>query len=391
MSFIRYSRHFSNFDCCFEIFTLIIFRYLSRELFSTVFAVTSVLLLILIGNRLIRQLAMAAEGEIPLEVVMYTVYLRLPSLLEMILPLALFMGILLAYGRLYAESEMTVLTATGFSENKLLKYTLILATAIAGLVGFFSLYLTPLGAEKLEQVLQKQASMTEFEMISPGRFQSTKRGKRFTYTESLNDNKTIMQNVFIADGDTLILAKEGTQRVDAYTGERFLELHNGTKYNLVPGQAEAEVLEFSMYGVKISEQTTSRKKLRVEAVPTSQLLNSDKVKYQGQLQWRLSLIIMIPICALIALPLSKVNPRQGKFARMVPGIILFMLYLTLVISVTGMVEKGRLIPMIGIWPVHLIYLSIGLFLLYFPEFKRRRLLAKQLKLAAQIKQTEGRA
>jgi len=360
---------------------LIIFRYLSRELFATMFAVTSVLLLILIGNRLIRQLAQAASGEIPLEVVMYTVYLRLPSLLEMILPLAMFMAILLAYGRLYAESEMTVLTATGFSDNQLLKYTLMAASVVAMAVGLFSMALSPWGAQKLEEVLKKQAQMTEFEMLSPGRFQSTKRGKRVTYTESLNDDKTVMQDVFIADGNSLIVASEGTQRIDAYTGERFLELHNGQRYDLFPKHAKAEILSFDMYGVKIAEGSNARNKLRAEAIPTMDLIGSNKPKYQGQFQWRISLILMVPICALIALPLSKVNPRQGKFARLLPAIILFMLYITLVISLTGMVQKGKLNPYIGVWWIHIVYLLIGLALLFYPDFKRKRLIKKQQQFA----------
>ncbi len=78
-------------------------------------AVTGILLMILMSSRLIYQLTAAAAGKIPLEIVFFTLLLRMPSFLEMILPLSLFIAILLAYGRLYAESEMTVLTATGFS------------------------------------------------------------------------------------------------------------------------------------------------------------------------------------------------------------------------------------------------------------------------------------
>ena len=82
-------------------------------------AVTLVLMLIMMSGRLINQLASAAAGEVSLEVVFFTLLLRMPSFLEMILPMALFISILLAYGRMYSENEMTVLTATGFSERRL--------------------------------------------------------------------------------------------------------------------------------------------------------------------------------------------------------------------------------------------------------------------------------
>jgi lipopolysaccharide export system permease protein len=106
-------------------------------------AVTGILLMILMSSRLIYQLTAAAAGKIPLEIVFFTLLLRLPSFLEMILPLSLFIAILLAYGRLYAESEMTVLTATGFSNTRLLGYTLLPAGFITVLVAFFQLVFEP--------------------------------------------------------------------------------------------------------------------------------------------------------------------------------------------------------------------------------------------------------
>ena len=122
---------------------------------------------------------------------------------------------------------------------------------------------------------------------------------------------------------------------------------------------------------KLSEQ-----KIKKEAVPTSELFGSDQNRHVSQLQWRFSLIIMVPICALIAFPLSKVNPRQGRFARLFPAIILFMVYITLLISLRGMLSKGNLSPAIGMWWVHGVYALIGAGLLWIPEWNRRRKLRK---------------
>jgi len=335
-------------------------------------AVTGILLMILMSSRLIYQLTAAAAGKIPLEIVFFTLLLRMPSFLEMILPLSLFIAILLAYGRLYAESEMTVLTATGFSNTRLLGYTLLPAGIITLLVAFFSLYLSPLGAQKMEDLYRKQATMTEFELLVPGRFQSTDKGSRVTYTEGLSADKSQMNNVFIADGNTILLAQTGTQKVNPDTGSRFLELHNGKRFDIAPGKLDVEILDFDLYGVKIADEQAERRKIKKEAVPTSELLGSDQARHVSQLQWRFSLIIMVPICAMIAFPLSKVNPRQGRFARLFPAIILFMVYITLLISLRGMLSKGDISPAIGMWWVHGVYALIGLGLLFVPEWNRRR-------------------
>ena len=231
-------------------------------------AVTLVLMLIMMSGRLINQLASAAAGEVSLEVVFFTLLLRMPSFLEMILPMALFISILLAYGRMYSENEMTVLTATGFSERRLLGYTLIPGMVVMLVVGTFSLYLSPLGAQKMEALYQKQSEMTEFELLVPGRFQSTEKGSRVTYTESLSSDKTVMNNVFIADGNTLMLAENGSQYISPETGSRFLELHGGKRFDVTPGSLEFQVLEFERYGVKIAEETEDRRKTKKDAIPT---------------------------------------------------------------------------------------------------------------------------
>ncbi len=350
---------------------MILFRYLARELTGSIFAVTLVLLLILMSGRLIRQLAEAAAGQVSLEIVFFTLLLRLPSFLEMVLPLALFIAILLAYGRLYADSEMTVLTATGVSHRRLLAYTLVPAGTMMAVVAALSLFLSPWGAQKMESLYQKQAQLTEFELLIPGRFQSMKSGSRVTYAESLSEDKTEMRQVFIADGDTLLVAGRGTQYVSDDTGSRYLELHQGRRYDLSGEALSLQTLEFERYGVKIADEPDERRKLRQEAIPTPALFGDPDLKSQAQLQWRLSLIIMVPIVTLIALPLARVNPRQGRFARLFPAIILFMVYISLMIAMTGMIEKGRLDPSVGLWSLHAVYGLIAAALWWWPELQRR--------------------
>jgi lipopolysaccharide export system permease protein len=107
-------------------------------------------------------------------------------------------------------------------------------------------------------------------------------------------------------------------------------------------------------------------------VPTLDLIGSKDPKHQAQLQWRISLILMVPIVTLIAFPLSKVNPRQGRFARLFPAIVLFMVYISLLIAMTGMIEKRTLKPEIGLWSLHIVYLFIATGLLLGPEWLRRQ-------------------
>lgn len=344
----------------------IIFRYLTRQLLISMTAVAGILLLIFMSGRFIKYLAEAAAGELAPDVLFAIIGYRLPSFLELILPLALFIGILLAYGRMYLESEMTVLKACGMSDGQLIKLTMGSALVVMVIVAVMSLYLSPWGIQQVERIFDEQSKMTEFELLAPGRFQPLKSGERVTYTEGLSSDKREMQNVFIAEkgraggSPSVVFAKTGTQLVNPQTGERFIVLHDGARYQGHPGSLDFRVLEFEEYGVKISEPTAERRRVKDEAIPTLELMKSENPKYLALLQWRLSIPLIVPIVALLAIPLSRVNPRQGRFFHLLPAMGIYIAYLGLLIASRNMLEKGTIPFWLGLWWVHILFFCIAM-------------------------------
>src|SRR5690554_2225562 len=281
---------------------------------GTFLAVTTVLLMIIISGRLIKTMAYAAAGEMSMQVVLMALLLRLPSFLQIIIPMSLFIAVLIGYGRMYAESEMTVLTATGFSDRRLLGYTMVPGVFFMVLVGFCSLWLSTYGSDTAEELFVEESKKTEFELLTPGRFQSMSRGDRVTYTESLSSDKKQMRNVFIADGDSLIVAESGTQYVSPTSGSRYLELHGGRRYDLTPGTAELKVLDFDHYGVKIAEESPDRKRIRKDAIPTKDLFGQKDPKLRAQLHWRLSFIAMVPVVILLDRKSTRLNSSHVRIS-----------------------------------------------------------------------------
>ena len=124
---------------------MIIFRYLTREILTTMAAVAGVLLLVIMGNRFISYFTDVAQGDFPARLLGTLMLYQLPNFMQLLLPLAFFLAILLAYGQLYLNSEITVLAACGVSPRKLLHVALWPAAVVALLVGVCSLWLTPAG------------------------------------------------------------------------------------------------------------------------------------------------------------------------------------------------------------------------------------------------------
>jgi lipopolysaccharide export system permease protein len=353
---------------------LIISRYLSRELLLTQCAVSAVLLVIIMSGRFIKYLAQAAQGLLDPGVLFSLMLYRMPGFLQLILPLGLFLGILLSFGRLYLDSEITVLRATGMSQQRLFGYSLIPATLVALLVAWLSLWLSPQGIAAMELLLNQQEALTEFDTLVPGRFQSMRDGSRVTYVEELSDDRSQLSRVFITEkraagagkedrGITVLVANSGRQEIQP-DGGRYLILQDGYRYDGKPGQADYRVIRYDTYGVLLPKPAASGEISEREAIPTRQLIDSDVQKYKSELQWRLSIPVLVFVVTLLAVPLSKVNPRQGRFLKLLPAVLLYMAYLALLVAARGALDKGNIPTALGLWWVHGLFLLIGLCLLY---------------------------
>jgi len=357
---------------------LIIFRYLAREILLTMFAVSSVLLLVFMSGRFVKYLAQAAAGKLAPDVLIAIMTYRLPGFLELVLPLGLFLAILLAYGRLYTDSEMTVLSACGMSNRRLIAYTMVPTTVVALLVTWLSLVISPLGIQKAEVILDAQRQRNEFDNLAPSRFQATQGGRGVTYTDAMSEDRQILQQVFMAEmastkgqGDlAVVVAKEGEQVLDKSTDHLFLELRDGYRYEGQPGNANYRVTEFASYRQRLTENNDDdRRAARSDTLTTKELLTSDKLEDRAALQWRLSVPMLVFVVALMAVPLSHTNPRSGRYVKMIPAILLYIIYLVSLNAGRASLEDGKLPIEFGLWWIHLIFLSIAMVLIMLGRFK----------------------
>lgn len=350
---------------------MIIFRYLARELLSTMMAISFVILLMSLSGRFVRYLADAAAGKLDVSVLFVIIGYRIPGFLELILPLGLFLGILFAYGKLYMESEMTVLGACGFSQQRILFYTLFPASLVAIVVAILSLWITPAGVQHTEMILDKQSERSEFDTIQAARFQGLKGGSNTIYASDKSPSRTTLNGVFMAqmgvsamqDSQLAVVVADTAVRVNNEEYEQnYLQLGNGHRYLGQPGQVDYQVTEFAQFSHHMADKENAQRTARVVAIDTADLIGSENLKHQAALQWRISMPILVLIVTILAVPLSKTNPRQGRYLKMIPAIVLYFVYLAVLTFAKGAVESGRVPVTIGIWWVHAIFLIFAVYL-----------------------------
>jgi lipopolysaccharide export system permease protein len=359
---------------------VILFRYLTKEIMISMLAVSTTLLLIVMSGRFVKYLAQAASGDLAPDVVISIMAYRLPSFLELVLPLGLFIAILLAYGRLYVESEMTVMSACGLSTTRLAVYTLVPAGFVAVLVSWLSLYAGPEGVGKVQEVFQNAKNSSGLELLVAGRFRLDEKTGRVTYVEKLNDDKSVLQQVFSAQQSkskegvelSVIFAEQGQIQLDEEHRTRYLVLENGYRYVGQPGGRAFTVTQFEQYGQRISEaKSRANNYKKVDARSTDQLIHSSQLEDKAALQWRISLGLLVPVIALIAQALSKTNHRRGRYVKMLPAFLIYIIYLIMLNGARDGIEKGEIPLAIGMWWIHGLFLLLALLLLFGGDGLRR--------------------
>lgn len=370
---------------------MIIFRYLCREILSATTAVCVILLLVLMSGRFVKYLAKAVAGDMDSNSIFAMIGYRIPSFLELTLPLAFFLAVLLSFGRLYVQNEMSVLKACGVSERRLMGYTLIIASVFALVTGWLSLSVSPSGMAKAEALFDAEKSRSELDKLMPKKFYSLSGGKGVTYAEAVTEDREL-DEIFLAmtagsdeNSDRrliLVLAEKGRQQQAENSRERYLVMESGYRIEGVPGQNDYQITRFEEYGSRLEDSQPSIRKAKTDAMQTSLLLGSSDPELQATLQWRLSIPLMVLVVTILAVPLSRTNNRQGRYGKLLPAIALYFTYLVALNGMRGALESGAIPIYVTLLPVHGLYLGIALLLLRSGAPKKSKVVVTDGEVAA---------
>ncbi|MEW9797089.1 LPS export ABC transporter permease LptF [Alteromonas sp. CYL-A6] len=352
---------------------MLIFRYLVRETLKSQFAIFFILMAIFVTLRFVRVLGDASDGELPAGLVMGFLALYAPILASLVLPISAYLGIMLAHGRLYVDSEMTVLKACGVSEWYVTRVMLILSVFIMLITAVITLYLAPMAAQSEYQLREKARSEAGFSALIPGRFQQTGNEKAVIFAHDIDADDNTLQRVFLSQTQEedashstaqvrVVYARQGEIETND-DGTRNLVLRQGVQYEGQRTRRDFRRVEFDEYQIQINDKPIEESGRNVEVLPTLALLDDDTPEGWAELQWRLAIPLSIPFLVLIAVPLSSVDPRQGRFGKMFPAILLYLGYFLLLLASRRLLEDGKMPAELGLWWVHTIMLIIGVMLL----------------------------
>lgn len=344
----------------------VIDRYLLKEVTLNWLAVTLVLWVIVLSNRLAGYLGEAAAGELPANVIFTLLGLKSVDYLVVLLPLTLYLGVLLALGRLYKDSEMAALGACGIGPAQLYRPLLSLAVVVAVLVATLALYVAPRTAALGYDVRDRAKSTADLSTLTAGRFHESANGRLVFYAERVSVDHEHLEGLFVRTEQngvpTLLVAQRAHPARDSETGDRFLVMEDGYRYQGFPGDPAFRILRFARHGIRLETVEILNPTHKQNATPTDRLWRSQERKDIAELQWRLSLPLAALGLVLLAVPLSRSMPRQGRFSKLFAAVLIFIVYYNLLGTAQVWVEKGTLPPLPGLWWVHVLPIALALLL-----------------------------
>lgn len=320
-----------------------------------------VLVGIFVGQSIVSLITDAAVGSIPPSLILQFLLISLPRFLVYLLPLTMYVAIIIALGRFCSDSEMIAMRAVGYSPKRLMMVTLIGAVITAIVVGYVGVDLQVRAANEQYNLEQKASNNPEFLPIESGRFVNF--GNYDIYIEDVKNkdqNNKQINNIYVIEDRSgnlsITAAKEGHLEVDA-DGVKWLVLNDGRRFDIRQNEGYRRA-QFENFRAPVSGNVTeeSRSANDISRKSTLELLQSTNQREQVEVQWRVAPIFATIVLCMVAVPLSMVNPRQGRFARLMPAILIYIAYYMFLLSLRNLVITNSFPLYPGLYIVPILFL-----------------------------------
>lgn len=342
-------------------------RALLRELISAALLTLSVLLMITVTTLLVRFLGQAASGALATEAVVAFLGFSIVNYLPVILSLTAFIAVLLTLTRWYRDSEMVVWFTAGLGITAWVRPVLYFAAPLGVVIAVLSLVISPWALQKSDEFARQIDSRDDVATVAPGVFKESKYADRVYFVESFAGEKNTVSNIFMRavqhQKTGIVVAQHGYQSVSE-NGDRYLVLLNGRRYEGTPGLADYRIMAFERYAVRVEPYEAKLRAPGQKSLTTPELVRAQSPVNMGELLWRVGLPVSAVILAVLAIPLSFVNPRAGRSLNLILALLLYMIYSNSLSIVQAWVGQGRVGPSVGLWVVHAVML-LALFYLFY--------------------------
>jgi lipopolysaccharide export system permease protein len=349
-------------------------RYILREVVTAWLVVTGVLLVILLANQVAGVLERAAVNQYPKGVVLELISLGALQNLSLLVPFGLLLAVVFAFGRLYHDSEMAAALACGIGPGRIYAPVGLLAVMVAAGLAWITLGLAPEATARALSLRNAAVRAGQFAPIAAGKFRTFSGGSAVVYAQNVNKDGTL-GNVFVERNRgpvvEVALAQRARLSVSPDGSTHTITLYDGDRYEGQPGSAEFRIVHFGEHTIPVQVPVVSDVIKNLEAQPSRSLWESRDPNKRAELHWRVAMPVSCIVLTLLAVPLARLRPRQGRYSRVWLAVVIYFLYQNLINIGKVWISRGSVPEVVGLWWTHGAVALLSLVVIYGPSLSTR--------------------
>jgi lipopolysaccharide export system permease protein len=329
----------------------ILSKSLNMEVFRSSIGVLLIFFLLVVGSRVVGYFEQAAEGNIDPGIILIVIALRFPDFITLLIPLSFFLGLLITIGRLNSEGEIHGYFSAGLSKLNLIKFLLPQAFIYFFITLVLSLYLAPYTKNLSKDLLVIDSFEEQIDAIQSDEIVSLDDGG-FLYVQTADEGLIKGVKFFQVDKDNsyIVISDELLTTEKDKTIE--LNLKNGFFYGGLFSESSKIISNFDNFNFEIDKNMSQSNDLSL-----TKLFDYSSASDKATFQWNISIPITILILLLYGIYISSSKPREGKFSFMLPGMLIYVSYLSLLILGREFISDNPG-SIFNLWFIH------GLFILF---------------------------
>ena len=273
----------------------------------------------------------------------------------LLIPISLYLSVVMALGRLYADSEITALFALGLTPARVMGVVLGLSLCTALAVAGLSLMVRPWAYARAHELASLAAASLNTNNMEAGTFYVGSDGNRTIFMEGRAGPATPARGVFVQlrdrDGGTRIIYARSVE-LTPHTDDKGsqMRLTDAHVYDISQESGGNDVaLNVNNLVLDLASPQVEPPEYSAVAASTAQLTSSHSAADTAELQWRLSTSWSTLLLGMLGVPLSRSRPRQHKQAKVGIAILIYAGYYLLYESVRTWVQNGVIPAVPGLW------------------------------------------
>ncbi len=360
-------------------------RYIARQiLVATLYAIVVLSLVLVMGNLFKQVRPLLVEQHAPPGLVFRFVLNVVPFSLMFTIPWGFLSAVLLVFGRLSGDNEVTAFRVAGISLARLALPVFLIAAALSGLCLWINVNVVPLAKASITEMLLEQVRRDPRALLNPGLVQSRFKDQKVFVEERVGDSlhgfhlyqvsdgedgEPVRAEAYVHAGEVSLVVDDDKKQLRLRLQEAFIETkrEDGTSEFAFAREAEPWLFDFgSVQHRKVRSSAMTNPEIRRYLAENPDLHPDKRIELGAEITKRYTYSMACLAFACVAVPLGMKTRRKDTSSGLILSLGIGMLYFLFTMVAEGF--KSDTAATIALWAPNVFCGLLG-----FHLFRRARL------------------